>query len=62
MAVAGRGAATAHAKMHSIAAAIYAATAVRDGVKHADAGKAAEKERKWQEKHLKLYSKYKEGT
>jgi hypothetical protein len=48
--------------MHSIAAAIYAATAVRDGVKHADAGKAAEKERKWQEKHLKLYSKYKEGT
>jgi hypothetical protein len=50
---AGQAAATAHVKTHSLAAAIYAASAVRDGGKPADADRAVEKEREWQEKYLR---------
>jgi hypothetical protein len=48
---AGQAVATAHVKTHSIAAAIYAATSVRDAA--AEDGEAAlEKERGWQYSHL----------
>ncbi len=49
---AGQAVATAHARKHSIVAAIYAATAVRDGVKPADADIAVAKERNWQYQRL----------
>jgi hypothetical protein len=45
---AGQAIASAHVKTHSIAAAIYAATAIRDSARPADAEKAALKEREWQ--------------
>jgi hypothetical protein len=45
----GQAAATAHVKTHSVAAAIYAATAVRDAT---DSKDKVDKEREWQYKHL----------
>ncbi len=44
--------ATAHVPTHAIAAAIYAATAVRDGADAADADAATYQERVWQYQHL----------
>jgi len=49
---AGQAMATAHVPRHSIAAAIYAATAVRDSTDPSDADAAAVKEREWQYRHL----------
>jgi hypothetical protein len=49
---AGHAIATAHVRTHSIAAAIYAATAVRDASGPADAEAAALREREWQYRHL----------
>jgi hypothetical protein len=49
---AGQAMATAHVRTHSIAAAIYAATAVRDATSSSEADAATEKERKWQYRHL----------
>lgn len=49
---AGQALATAHVKNHSVAAAIYAATAVRDGVEPADSDISVTKERDWQYSHL----------
>jgi hypothetical protein len=49
---AGQAMATAHVPTHSIAAAIYAATAVRDAADPSEAEAATEKERKWQYHHL----------
>jgi hypothetical protein len=49
---AGQAMATAHVRTHSIAAAIYAATAVRDASDPSEADVATEKERKWQYRHL----------
>ena len=49
---AGQAMATAHVPRHSIAAAIYAATAVRDATPPSDAEAATEKERDWQYRHL----------
>ncbi|MDD5295034.1 MAG: hypothetical protein PHP21_03940 [Patescibacteria group bacterium] len=49
---AGQAVATAHVPTHSIAAALYAATAVRDGVAPADSDIAVIKERNWQYQHL----------
>lgn len=49
---AGQAMATAHVPAHAIAAAIYAATAVRDAYNSSNADAAAEKERKWQYRHL----------
>jgi hypothetical protein len=50
---AGQAMATAHVPSHSIAAAIYAATAVRDATDPSEADAATEKERDWQYRHLK---------
>jgi hypothetical protein len=44
--------ATAHVPAHAIAAAIYAATAVRDATGPAEADRAALQEREWQYRHL----------
>ncbi len=49
---AGQAVAAAHASGHAIVTAIYAATAIRDGVSPNDANKAVLKERQWQQKHL----------
>jgi len=49
---AGQAMATAHVRTHSIAAAIYAATAVRDATNSSDADSATTKERDWQYQHL----------
>ncbi|MHB8780359.1 MAG: putative immunity protein [Candidatus Geothermincolia bacterium] len=52
---AGQGLATAHVRTHSIAAARYAASAVRDAADPIDddaANAAVEKERQWQYRHL----------
>ena len=49
---AGHAMATAHVKTHSIAAAIYAATAVRDSSDPAGADAATFREREWQYRHL----------
>jgi len=49
---AGQAMATAHVPRHSIAAAIYAATAVRDATDPSEADAATEKERDWQYQHL----------
>jgi len=54
---AGQAMATAHVPTHSIAAAIYAATAVRDAANPSEAEAATEKERKWQYRHLLELSK-----
>jgi len=56
---AGQALATAHVSTHSIAAAVYAATAIRDEVKAADADAdvAVMKERNWQYQHLLDLSK-----
>ena len=43
---------TAHVPNHSVAAAIYAATAVRDGVEATNADTAVLQERDWQYHHL----------
>ena len=49
---AGQAMATAHVRTHSVAAAIYAATAVRDAADSGDADAALKKERRWQYEHL----------
>jgi hypothetical protein len=49
---AGQAMAAAHVGRHAIAAAIYAATAVRDGTEAAGADAAVAKERGWQLRHL----------
>ena len=49
---AGQAMATAHVPTHSIAAAIYATTAIRDSVAPEEADSAALKEREWQYRHL----------
>jgi hypothetical protein len=49
---AGQAVATTHVPTHSIAAAIYAATAVRDSVPAADGEAAVMSERQWQYEHL----------
>lgn len=49
---AGQAVATAHVPAHAIAAARYAATAVRDAAEPAEAEKATESEREWQLRHL----------
>jgi hypothetical protein len=49
---AGQALATAHVPAHAIAAARYAATAVRDAAEPHDADSAAMKEREWQYQHL----------
>jgi len=49
---AGQALATAHVPRHAIAAAIYAATAVRDATNSSDADAATAKERNWQYQHL----------
>ncbi len=55
---AGQAMATAHVRTHSIAAAIYAATAVRDATNSTDADAATTKERDWQYQHLVELSEY----
>lgn len=49
---AGQAIATARVRTHSIAAAIYAATAVRDATDAANAKRATDAERQWQYQHL----------
>jgi hypothetical protein len=49
---AGHAVATAHVPTHAIAAARYAATAVRDAASPAEADIAATREREWQYQHL----------
>lgn len=49
---AGQAMATAHAPRHALAAAIYAATAVRDATPSPDAEAATLRERQWQYRHL----------
>jgi hypothetical protein len=49
---AGQAVATTHVPTHSIAAAIYAATAVRDSATAADASVAVANERQWQYERL----------
>jgi hypothetical protein len=49
---AGQAMATAHVPAHAIAAARYAATAVRDAASPPDAGRATNREREWQYQHL----------
>jgi hypothetical protein len=49
---AGQAVAAAHVPSHAIAAAIYAATAVRDAAAAPDAGAAAAGERRWQHRRL----------
>jgi hypothetical protein len=49
---AGQAMATSHVPTHAIAAAIYAATAVRDATNPADADSATTREREWQYQHL----------
>ena len=49
---AGQAMATAHVPTHSIAAAIYAVTSVRDAADPADADAAVAKEREWQYRRL----------
>lgn len=51
---AGHAMATAHVKTHSIAAAVYAATAVRDSSDPAGAETATFAEREWQYRHLAM--------
>lgn len=49
---AGQAVAAAHVPRHALAAAVYAATAVRDSVSIMDTDAAVERERKWQYRHL----------
>jgi hypothetical protein len=49
---AGQALAAAHVPRHAIAAAMYAATAVRDATNSSDADAAAARERNWQYQHL----------
>ncbi len=49
---AGQAIATAHVPRHAIAAAVYAATAVRDAAGPSDAESATDRERRWQYQHL----------
>jgi hypothetical protein len=56
---AGQAAASAHVGRHAIAAAMYAATAVRDSVEPARAQKATAREREWQLRYLLKLSKIK---
>lgn len=50
---AGQALATAHVKTHSVAAALYSATAIRDVSDPNDAIDAVNQERQWQYQHLK---------
>lgn len=50
---AGQAVATAHVPTHALAAAVYAATAIRDATHPANADAATTKEREWQYQHLK---------
>ena len=50
---AGQAVATAHVKTHAVAAALYAATAVRDRARPRRAAAAAERERAWQLRRLR---------
>lgn len=49
---AGQAIATVHVKTHSIAAAIYAATTIRDAARPSNSEKATLKEREWQYRRL----------
>ena len=49
---AGQAVATAHVPTHALAAAVYAATAIRDAAHPANADAATTKEREWQYRHL----------
>src|SRR5262249_33148739 len=49
---AGHALATAHVSRHALGAAIYAATAVRDGTKNIDVDADVSRERDWQYQHL----------
>jgi len=49
---AGQAVATAHVPKHALAAAVYAATAIRDATLPASADAASTKEREWQYQHL----------
>ena len=49
---AGQAVATAHVPLHALAAALYAATAVRDASSPSDAESATLQEREWQLRHL----------
>lgn len=49
---AGQAVATAHVPKHALAAAVYAATAIRDATLPANADAATAKEREWQYQHL----------
>ena len=49
---AGQAVATAHVPTHALAAAVYAATAIRDATNPANADAATTKERVWQYQHL----------
>jgi hypothetical protein len=49
---AGQAMATAHVKTHSVAAAIYAATAIRDASRPEKAEVAVRQEKEWQLNHL----------
>jgi hypothetical protein len=55
---AGRTVAAAHVPAHALAAARYAATAVRDASDFSDSGRAALEEREWQYRHLLELKKY----
>jgi hypothetical protein len=59
---AGQAMATAHVPSHSQAAAVYAATAVRDAADKANAEAATLREREWQYRHLLELSKTVENT
>jgi hypothetical protein len=49
---AGQAVATAHVPTHALAAAVYAATAIRDAASPANADAATTEEREWQYQHL----------
>ena len=49
---AGQAVAAAHVPRHAVAAALYAATAVRDATNVSDSGAATARERNWQYQHL----------
>jgi len=49
---AGHAVATAHVPTHALAAAVYAATAIRDSTQPANGDAATTKEREWQYQHL----------
>jgi hypothetical protein len=58
---AGQAVAAAHVPTHALAAAVYAATAIRDSTHPKDADAATAKEREWQLQHLMELKGRKEG-